>query len=223
MNSTLIHLLHSSVGFFFYKHLNLFLQKYQNKKLANNSTSFFHALTSSLLGVNYLLNNGSIIPIKFNSTGYFTYDIINIIQKNKFSFTDLIYIYHHLASHWYMSLDPLKYQWVYVLTWAEISNLPGYIVYYNIQKDKQKNLWKGYKSFNTKCWMRIQLYVYLLIRTVILTFYSYRELLGPNPKPVYFCAPVYLLGLIWTYVIYQQNQTFSLQHSLIKSSKPNLL
>ena len=79
MNSTIIHLLHSSVGFFFYKHLNLFLQKYQNKKLANNSTSFFHALTSSLLGVNYLLNNGSIILIKFNSTGYFTYDIINIM------------------------------------------------------------------------------------------------------------------------------------------------
>jgi hypothetical protein len=223
MNSTLIHLIQTLNGYLFYYYVNKICQKYQTKKLASNTVSLIHASTSSILGICYLFNNSSIIWIKLNSGGYFAFDTINLLSKGNYKFTDFIFLYHHIASHWYISFDPLKYQWPYILTWAEISNLPGYIVYYNIQKDKERKLWKGYKSINTKYWLRIQMFFYMFIRIFILAYYGFKELNGPNPKPLYFCAPVYLLGLIWTYVIYRQNQTFALQPSSTKSSKLHLL
>ena len=148
---------------FFYYKLNDELENIQTKKLALNSTSLFHASSSVLLGLNYLLKSGSPSLIQMNTGGYLLFDVYYMIKAGKFDLLRLMYLYHHIAIYPYMFLSPTKYYWPQVIFYAELSNIPNYIVYYSLKQDEEKKLGKGYKSLRTKSLLKIQVYFYAFL------------------------------------------------------------
>ena len=86
--------------------------KFMGRKLANNFTALFHASGLTTLSFSYILSNDSTLwyfLTKF-STGYFLYDIRQIIKYNKISSIDCAYLYHHLASIYFIHQDRNLYK-----------------------------------------------------------------------------------------------------------------
>ena len=165
-------------------------------KMANNFTALFHAIGASGLTFGYLFlspNNESLYYVfKKISTGYFLYDMIFCL-KNLKSPLKYIYLYHHMATMYYINSDTL-YSVEGVLA-SELSNIPSYIVYYLLKT----------KNPNVKLMKRIQFIIYSFIRLPLLGYYlylSYKNIV--NKLPVYAMTPVYIMGLIWTKSLYKQ-------------------
>lgn len=192
---------------FFYYKLNDELENIQTKKLALNSTSLFHASSSVLLGLNYLLKSGSPSLIQMNTGGYLLFDVYYMIKVGKFDFLRLMYLYHHIAIYPYMFLSPTKYYWPQVIFYAELSNIPNYIVYYSLKQDEEKKLGKGYKSLRTKSLLKIQVYFYAFFRIFVLGYYGISELNhgGKTPFTIYLTSILYIFGLIWFGAMVKQN------------------
>ena len=86
------------------------------------------------------------------------------------------------------------YQIYKILFWAEISNIPMYIVYHYMKTEPD--------SLKLEIWKQIQKYTYLIARIPILGYYSYQIYLITDEKiAFYLCFPIYLLGIIWTYSV----------------------
>ena len=93
-------------SFFFYYKLNKQLQSMQDKKLALNSTAIFHASTTVLLGLIYLLsynfNTHSLTFMQINTGGYLLFDVYYIIVKGKYDLLRIMYLYHHASVYPYI-------------------------------------------------------------------------------------------------------------------------
>ena len=112
-------------GFVSYKIVNYVLEKYTTKKLAMNYTALTHATSASIIWL-----FGTPIMMICNSGGYFLFDIYYLLKNRELNLTHSLYYYHHIASLYYMSLSPLKYNWFNILGVGELSNLPTYFVYH---------------------------------------------------------------------------------------------
>jgi len=201
-------------SFFYYK-LNNKLEDYQNKKLALNSTAVFHASTTVLLGLIYLLSYNfkrhSAIFIQLNTGGYVLFDIHYMIKNNKYDLLRIMYIYHHVSVYLYMLLSPITYHWPNVIFYAELSNIPNYMVYYSLKKDEEKYGNKKDKSELTKQLQKIQLYFYGFFRVFVLGYYGIIELYADEeiPVSVYMISLLYVFGLIWFGVMIKQNKKYA--------------
>ena len=91
-------------------------------------------------------------------SGYVLFDLYYIIKDGKYDLLRMMYIYHHISVYSYMLLPKTLYHWPYVVFYAELSNIPNYLVYYSLKQDASKKLWKGYKSKTTKNLMKLQMY-----------------------------------------------------------------
>jgi len=165
-------------------------------KMANNFTALFHAIGSAGLTFSYLFlspkNESLYYVFKTFSTGYFLYDIGFCIKHMK-GILKYSYLYHHLASMFYINSNPL-YSAEGVLA-AELSNIPSYIVYYLLKT----------KNPNVKIMKKIQFIIYSFIRLPLLGYYFYLAYKNSgNKMPVYVLMPVYIMGLIWTKSLYKQ-------------------
>ena len=189
-------------SFFYYK-LNKQLEMMQDKKLALNSTCIFHASTTVLLGLIYIFpssfNEHSPIFIQMNTGGYVLFDIYYMIIDAKYDLLRQMYIYHHISVYSYMLLSHTKYYWPQVIFFAELSNIPNYIVYYNLKKDIKKYGNKNQKSQLTKQLLTIQMYFYAFFRVFVLGYYGFKELIIRDkiPIPIYMTSILYIFGLIW--------------------------
>ena len=179
---------------------------YQNTKLSSNYTSLTHASSTILLILSYfLVDNINPFYIQINSGGYFLYDLYYILSHNNYNILNCMYIYHHITVYLYILLDPLNHFWIYNLFYAELSNLPNYYVYYNIQRDKNFKI-LPYKSNKTIFAMKIQLYSYALIRIFALGYYGLLELQNEEiPYIIYMTSILYIFGLIWFLFMCKQN------------------
>ena len=192
---------------FFYYKLNNKLENIQTKKLALNSISLLHASSSVLLGLNYLLRSGSPSLIQMNTGGYLLFDIYYMIKAGKLDLLRFMYLYHHMAVFPYLLLSPTKYYWPQVIFYAELSNIPNYIVYYSLKQDETKNLYKGYKSTRTKSLLKIQMYFYAFFRIFVLGYYGFLEFNNPDkPIAVYLTSVLYIFCLIWFGAMVKQNR-----------------
>ena len=189
---------------FFYNKLNKELEMHQAKKIAMNSTALFHACSTVVLGLQYLLKNKYAYLIQFNSGGYFLFDFYYILKERNFDLLRGMYLYHHITSYLYMLLPPEQHYWPQVFLYAELSNIPSYLVYYSLKEDKQ-NKNKNYKSNKTKLLMKIQLATYTIIRIFGLGYYGYKEFAKNKHPVVYSTSILYLFGCIWTLVMLKQN------------------
>ena len=105
----------------------------QSTKLANSFTAVSHASSTVALSFIYFFTNRYSFLIQINSGGYYLYDLYYMIQKNNFDLLRIMYLYHHCVTYMYILLDANKYYWVYSMFFAELSNFPNYLVYYNLQ------------------------------------------------------------------------------------------
>lgn len=165
-------------------------------KMANNFTALFHAIGVSGLTFSYLFlspkNESLYYVFKTFSTGYFLYDM-GFCVKHMNGILKYCYLYHHLASMFYVNSNPLYSAEGVGL--AELSNIPSYIVYYLLKT----------KNPNVKLWKKIQFITYAFIRLPLLGYYLYLSYKNSGDKiPVYVMTPVYIMGLIWTKSLYKQ-------------------
>ena len=148
--------LNTNISLFYYWTINQFLEKIQEKKLAMNTTAISHALNAVIISLTYYLNyHNNLILLKYNSYGYFIFDFFYILKNRKIDLLRSMYLYHHISALYFMSLNHKVFDWISVLFWGELSNLPNYIVYYYKKLDEKKKLWKGYESVQTKVWKKI--------------------------------------------------------------------
>lgn len=202
-NSDLMY--YSDLGFcfggysWFYSHL----KRDMGDKLASNSISFFHAFASVVLGMNYMYTRDPWFwkLIRLVSTGYFLHDTHLIIKSNNYSTINLGYLFHHMASIYYMGKDPVIYKSNKLMFWAELSNLPSYVVYYLLKmKQREQNAQRLValtKYVKIAKW--IQFALYSSIRIPYFGYLTYKTITEvEDKKPIFIVLPVYIMGIIWT-------------------------
>ena len=99
----LIKIISTIPTFYFYKKLNYELSLNQSKKLASNFSGLFHAITTVIIGSNYLLTNKYAYLMQINSGGWFLFDIYYIIKDKNVDLLRIMYLYHHFSTYNYIS------------------------------------------------------------------------------------------------------------------------
>tara|TARA_Y100000817_G_scaffold280962_1_gene245311 strand:+ start:527 stop:1117 length:591 start_codon:yes stop_codon:yes gene_type:complete len=164
----------------------------KDMKLARNLSAGTHACGAVCLNALHMLYpTSSLFALcRHWSTGYFLYDIYFTLMYEKLNKIRLAYIYHHLATSYFITFPPKQYFSDEVLFWGELSNIPSYFVYHYLHtKSNPKELMK---------WKNIQKFVYTAIRIPILTGFMVKGLLrSPDKLPVLTMTPVYFMGLAW--------------------------
>ena len=189
--------------FYGYYSLNNIFENYFNKKNARNMIAAFHASSSVVINTLYLITGNEVLNIISQnfSTGYFLYDSYYIVRFDKMNFLRYCYLYHHFAT-----LYLIKHNFVFngihlILLTGELSNLPSYVIYYNLHVDKKSRKTEERVSLFKKIqkisytFIRIPVMSYLLYdmaNSLDLSTYSSLSILGV-------AFPVYLMGLIWSY------------------------
>lgn len=194
--------LNNSLSYLFYSYLNKFLERFQTKKLAMNTTALFHAVSAVLLFGNYICNkNVNIMTLRMNTSGYFLFDLLYLLKNRKINLLTSMYLYHHICGIYLLSHDPTKFDWISVIFWAELSNIPSYFVYYSMKMDKLNNLTKS--SISTKRLKDLQLLVYGIIRMGVLTKLTIKEYMIRDEKfALYLNTPTYFMGVLWTITLF---------------------
>ena len=193
------------VGIFYY-YLNKELNKYQEEKIADNSTSLFHASSTIIIAYYSLYLNVDSYFIFINTSGYLLYDIYYIIKINKFDILQIMYIYHHIVLLSYIILPYELHYWRETLLFAELSNIPNKLVYYSLKNDKKKGI---KRSKITNILLKFQLFVYFILRIFFLGYYGIKELYNDKVEyiklPIYMVSILYIFGVIWFVAILKQN------------------
>ena len=186
---------------------NFFLQEQLSKvhnpiyrkipaKLSRNITCFTHACLSLFLSGYYQLSYHPNVFFLMTSisSGYFLFDFWYILKYDPKTTLNIAFLYHHLVGLYILNKCP-KYQIYKIIFWAEISNIPMYIVYHYMKTEPS--------SLKLKIWKQIQKYSYLIARVPILGYYSYQIYFITDEKiAFYLCFPMYFLGIIWTYFLF---------------------
>ena len=180
------------MGFVQYAFIYYILQKYQTKKLAANSASLIHASTTVILWL-----TGSVELVKYNTQGYFLFDSMHILITKKINIANIVFLYHHIAGTYYLSLSPNKFNWFALAGVGELGNIPNYFVYYMLKVNPKSVYMKKMKLFQ-KVWFGG-------IRLIPCSVLTYKEVKDTTKLiallPV---IPLYFVGLVWTGVILAQ-------------------
>ena len=188
--------------YFFYNLgiFNLYYRKF-TLKLSNNYTSFNHAFLSICFLIYYFLYNQeeTYNHIRGLSTGYFMFDLLFMFINKPLNLYYLSMIYHHIISIYGLNIDSYCYQ-EYLLFFAEISNIPSYLVYHNIHT----------KGKNLLFWKNVQVVVYNLIRVPVLGYLLYLNYFHTDSREIaYLITPVYFMGLAWSFTLISKTANFT--------------
>jgi hypothetical protein len=180
------------LGYIQYTIINKVLEKYQTKKLAMNSTALIHSSSSTLIWL-----FGSPKWLIYNTGGYMLFDMLYLIRNREKNLLHGAFIYHHLATLYYMSLSPIIYNWFNLTGVAELSNIPSYIVYYYLKTDPNGS--------SVVSWKLVQKVWYGFFRLFVLTIMTYNEVKDPSRfKKLLPSIPLYILTLVWGSAILKQ-------------------
>ena len=182
-----------TVAYFFMHNLYNFFQKKYTRKQSNNIISGLHALTA------LVLTNTSINHLRWFSTAYFLFDLIETLRFQKLNAVQLGYIYHHLASIYLLSCDTREIPLDQIFFWGELSNVFNYPLYHYIH-EKNGNHEKKIAVFK-----KLQKMLYAGIRLPVCTkqiIHFARTTTAPHH--LYVLSPVYIMGVIWSLKILSQ-------------------
>ena len=162
-------------------------------KMAQNFTCGLHILISLCINLFFVYYNqfwiyqlGVLI-----TTGYYIFDIFYLYYYKKLNVMNAALFYHHLATIYYIQLDPYLYLGHLVLIAAEISNIPAIFIYHYLKSNPEtpKLSW----------WLKVQKYVYIFIRIPILFTMGYIVWTKTLDNiSMMIVAPVLLMGIIWS-------------------------
>jgi hypothetical protein len=185
---------------------NELLLRYK-KNLVYNYTSCMHIIFVVILYGLKQSYDGHILQNLFilNTTGYFINDILFIIKNRKFKMKDIVYLYHHFFSSLCLIYKPENSNAIIWLFWAEISNIPGHIVYHYIKTDNKTFTENKIKN----CCEKFQVFLYGIIRVFYLTLLAYNEIDIPKNKlqDLLFkvSLPLVVMGWFYTYILLKKN------------------
>lgn len=185
-----------------YGTFNLFhqlLRTHYNEKLTTNIISALHASGSILLSNKYLKTKNNFNSLKFFSTGYFLFDILNMLRNKRMkSPLHWGYIYHHLTSIYLLHYGDYETIMAKVFLYAELSNITTYPLYHYLHQTESHKR----KIMILKLAQKV---VYTGIRIPLLTclFYHFMHQKRPNSF-VYPIFSLYLMGVIWSIKILSQ-------------------
>jgi hypothetical protein len=195
-----------SIFSIFYYNLNKIFKKYQEDKIASKSTSLFHASTTVIICYYSLYLNVDSSFIFINSSGYLLYDTYYIFKIGQFDILRIMYIYHHIVVFSYIILPYDLHFWREIMLIAELSNIPNYLVYYSLKNDKKQGI---KRSCLTNILLKLQLFVYFILRIFFLGYYGVQELYNDKVEyvkfPIYMVSILYLFGVIWFLAMLKQN------------------
>ena len=189
----------------------MFALNCKKNNLVTNYTSGVHAFSSTTLSLAHLISDKLNILNQYNldlfgygiksfSSGYFIYDSIITLLTQK-GLNRFVFLYHHIFSLLIIN-NTINYPIYQVLFWAELSNLPYYMVYYYLHQPILNHK-------KIKLWKDIQKYLYFIVRVPIMSVYTYNQLFY-NDHTIYnyMMVPVYLLGCMWSLRMFKGNKLF---------------
>ena len=100
------------------------------QKQSANIISGIHATCATLLS-----GIGDIQSLRVFSTSYFIYDSLQMLYTKKMGIMEIAYLYHHLSAIYLLSKDSRQFPIRQIFFWAELSNLPGYPLYYYLHSN----------------------------------------------------------------------------------------
>ena len=225
----------SIFGFLGYYNINKEFELSHSPKLAMNYTAFTHAFYASVMGL-----FGNMNLFRINSGGYFLFDIYYLLKNRKLDTLRIMYIYHHIASLYYMSLNPLRYNWLRILSLAEFCNLPNYIVYHYMKKREEfatlnnvnnatVDLTKyiNIKPYDNRIrfWKKIQLVTYGVFRLGFSSYFLYKEITtdgkvdNERVKDLWPVIPIYFMGLLWSGAMFKDMYSWYLYNYYCRLKK----
>ena len=171
-----------------------------NEKMASNIISALHASGSVLLSNRYLKTKQNFNSLIFFSTGYFLFDILNMLRNKRLkSPLQWGYVYHHLTSIYLLHYGDYKRTLAQIFLYAELSNLTTYPLYHYLHKT-------GNHKKKIMILKLAQKIVYTGIRIPLLTclFYNFMRKEERSKTFVYPVFSLYLMGVIWSMKILSQ-------------------
>lgn len=176
----------------FYALFHVLNQSLRNRSLAVNYVSFFNSNVAIALSTASVLQ---ILPygwLQLWLTSYFFYDALVLLRRpGSFRVVDGAFMLHHALS--ITTLMQTQYASIIsrLMLTVEVSNWPMYIVKHYIENSDSARL---------ALWRRIQFFTYVPLRVVAVgTFFFVRDALFLKVIG----APVYLMGLVWSYKLYK--------------------
>lgn len=202
----------------YYSVYNFYKGKVYEKHLINY-ISFFHAISSFIFCYIYFnTNNKKMLStiIVGNTGGYYLYDTVDQYVKlnNKFSISNILYLYHHLVSlYTFNNYNLDNYKLLYSLYFAEVANIPTKCVYYLLTEEKINKK----KYFLTNVIKIIQLLSYLYVRIYKVSAIAYSVYYSDDDNfPLYLNVPMIFLGYLWTWGIYQRTNVKKILNCKVK-------
>jgi len=183
---------------FAFKALSDALHLRYSRKQGDNIVSAVHAIGAVLLGIRYFMSgdDGDLAMLQSFSSGYFAYDLLQIVSYKKIRLMETAYIYHHLAGIYMLLLPQGIVPGEAILFLGELSNLPSYPLYHYLHTlPLNKRKIQFYKT--------LQKMMYVGIRSPLMTLLMIQFYNSPNynNKLAYPVFPVYFMGLYWSYKI----------------------
>ena len=179
-------------------------------KKIRNYLATIHAVSIIILNWNH---TGLIRAI---SMGYFMEDALHRLQYSSWlQISNIVLILHHLfAVVFYMSMDyidaPALVLAQSALFWAEISNIPGNLVYHYLKASGTKGPWYPILQIS-------QTVIYSSIRIGGLGYYyyhAYETYSSEYPVLLTLFTLIYLMGLYWSATLFGQSRQAWIQLSV---------
>jgi len=183
----------TAFGYACFSLLHKIFQINNTKKQSDNLISGLHAVSA------LILTNTSLYHLRWISTSYFLFDIIQTFKHKKLGLLQYGYIYHHLASIYLLSCDSREVPLEQIFFWGELSNIFNYPLYHYIHEKREKHTKK------IEIFRKLQKMLYASIRLPVctkqmITFVRTTE----APHHLYALLPVYIMGIIWSLKILSQ-------------------
>jgi hypothetical protein len=173
--------------------LYLLYREYGASDVANNLTSASHCAICIILSGFSLFSDEYFGILRPVSCGYFLFDIGYMLTREKITPHRVFFLYHHLAGIYFLQQDEKIYQTVMLLFFAEISNIPMFLISH-YKEDKEKlAYWKG-----------VQKYLYSLVRVPVFTWIllaNYASI--ENKVPIHVMLPIYFIGIAYTFYMWK--------------------
>ena len=174
---------------------------YNNTKLKNNIISAFHTSISNITNILYFITYNQTL-LQFSSLfslTYFIWDTYRIILCQN---DESLFLIHHIITINLLDKIYNNYysnQLLALLLIAELSNIPYYIVYYRMKVNKLSNK-PYYNKSKIDLIKTIQIYLFIICRVILFTFFSYKLTYLIDDKLLLFeLHIIYILGLIWLF------------------------
>ena len=185
-----------------------FPQKITYNFVAAIFATIFISMTTKMLFLTPDTFDNDYPYLMYTNTGYFGFDILYIITSVNKGIFHCAVMYHHIFAIAVMYLSPYQYHGYIMIYIGEISNLVSFFTYHYLQRKDTLNT-QGLEWL--QFFKRLQRYWYGVFRVGVMTallviLYGFAPPGHYGYAPYHFALPIYLMGLIWTLLLWRKKR-----------------